>query len=73
VRIAVRVARRLGIPAERYRDARMVRDGRPDCMPIFEDHATRRTGSLGADSWHQTRCCVIRFDHYIDYEGPGNW
>jgi hypothetical protein len=48
----------------------MVRDGRPDCMFIFEDDATRRTGNLGAECWWPTRGCVIRFAHYIHYEGP---
>jgi len=52
----------------------MVRDGRPDCVYIFEDHATRRTGNLGAEFWRQARDHVIRFEHNTDYEGPGpNW
>jgi hypothetical protein len=49
----------------------MVRDGRPDRVYIFEDHATRRTGNLVTECWRPTRGCVIRFEHNIDYEGPG--
>jgi hypothetical protein len=68
------VARNLGIPTERHSDADMVRDGRPDCVWIFEDDATLRTGNLGAECWRPTRGSVIRFEHNTDYEGPGpNW
>jgi hypothetical protein len=52
----------------------MACDDQSDYIYLFEDHATRRTGNLGAECWRPTRGCVIRFEHNTDYEGPGpNW